>query len=389
MTRGLRVLIVGAGLTGLALARALHARGCVVELVERRPRGEAGGAGILLTGNAVRALHGLGLDREVIAASLRVSALRFTDERERELFRVDLAARPDWPPFVSIAREALQRVLLEAASPLVPRFGVAPVSIAQQDGGVEVAFDDGSRGAYALLVGADGVHSWTRQRLFGAESVQPIAGYHGWRFVAPCPGRLREPQYMIGNGRTLLLHALPGGQVYCGAGPVHLGARDAGGDDGEEEDGGELERLRSAFSEFGGAAREVLDGVTASTRLIPTRYYHLEQRPWSNGRCVLIGDAAHACAPTLAQGGAMAFEDAFVLAELLSRADEIGVEAALAAFELRRSARVAQVQRASLARMHANHPLEPHALAVRNAVFGTVGAAQLVAAWAPLMQGFD
>jgi 2-polyprenyl-6-methoxyphenol hydroxylase-like FAD-dependent oxidoreductase len=373
MARVTRALIAGAGLAGLALARRLHALGWHVDVIERWRAPAAHGAGILLTGNALRALEGLGLAGAVLALGRRVSVVRFTDERERELFRVDVGAQPGWPPFVSLRRETLLRLLLDAAQPIVPRFGVTIAELDVQPDSVAVACSDGTRAHYGLVVGADGVHSRLRQQLFGVEAAQPIAGFCGWRFVAPCPLGLADPQYMLGNGRTLLLHPLPEGEVYCGAGPVS----EAG-----LARGSELERLRAAFAGFGGAARAVLDSAREGA-LIPSRYFHVEQRPWHRDRCVLIGDAAHACAPTLAQGGALSFEDALVLGELL--AAEPDVEAALFAFEARRAPRVAMAQSLSLARMLANRPCDPHALAVRNAVFARVGAEQLIAAWGALI----
>lgn len=370
-----RALIVGAGLGGLAAAVRLRALGIATEIVERRAGAEAHGAGILLTGNATRMLEELGVARAVLEHGRRVRAVRFTDERGSALFDLDCEGR-EWPAFVSIRRDALQALLLRALHPLAPRWGTTVAAIEQRADEALVSFSDGSRGVYGLVVGADGVHSSLRTLLFGVEPARPIAGFHGWRFVASCPSGLEHPQYMLGNGRTLLLHPLPGSEVYCGAGPV-AGA--------ESSDGSELERMRRAFAGFGGAAAQVLQALDAETPLIATSYWHVEQRPWHAGRCVLIGDAAHACAPTLAQGGAMAFEDAFVLGESLHGGGD-DLAAALATFERRRAPRVAQVQAASLSRMAANRPADPRAVAVRNAVLRKLGASQLLGAWSPLME---
>jgi 2-heptyl-3-hydroxy-4(1H)-quinolone synthase len=370
------VLIIGAGIAGLALARKLTLCGIEAEVVERDAHGEAQGAGLLLTGNAVRVLDGLGLKPRLAAQARPVRSIRFTDERERRLFELDLAQRRGWEPFFSIARAGLQQILLEAAQPVVPCWGTTLVSMQPAGEEVEVRLSDQSRRRYRLVVGADGVQSQLRAVLFGAPAPEPIAGFHGWRFLAPCPEGLDAPRYMLGNGRTLLLHPLPDGLVYCGAGPVSDGALNGAS---------EHERMRSAFEGFGGLAREILARVDCATRLIRTRYWHVEQRPWHAGSCVLIGDAAHACAPTLAQGGAMALEDAWVLGELLRARSALGE--ALAAFESRRAARVARVQALSLERMAANRPLDARALALRNSVLSRIGAPRLLDAWRPLMEG--
>jgi FAD-dependent urate hydroxylase len=369
-----RALIVGAGLGGLAVALRLRALGIAVDVVERRPGAEAHGAGILLTGNALRMLRQLGVAHAVLERGLRVRVVRFTDDAGGELFHID-CARGGWPEFVSIRRDALQQLLLSALAPLAPRWATTALAIEEHASDVEVAFSDGGSGRYGLVVAADGVHSQLRAQLFGAAPAQPIAGFHGWRFVAPCPPDLPHPQYMLGNGRTLLLHPLPGSEVYCGAGPV--GAPAQGG-------GSELERMREAFEGFGGPAAHVLSRLDDGAALIPTSYFHVEQRPWHRGRCVLIGDAAHACAPTLAQGGAMAFEDAVVLGESLRNGRDL--EAALHAFERRRAPRVLEVQAASLSRMAVNRPGDARGVAVRNALLRKIGAAQLLGAWSPLME---
>jgi 2-polyprenyl-6-methoxyphenol hydroxylase-like FAD-dependent oxidoreductase len=375
--RSRRVLIVGAGIAGLALARRLLSLGLEVELIERSTSNEAHGAGILLTGNAVRVLEGLGLGPVVAQQGRPVQSVRFADERDRCLFELELAAQPRWPVFLSIQRAALQQILLDAARPATPRWATTIVSLKQAGDEVDVLLSDGRRCRYGLVVGADGVHSQTRGMLFGAPAPQPIAGFHGWRFLAPCPKGLDAPCYMLGNGRTFLLHPLPEGLVYCGAGPVHDAALAGASEHG---------RLHKAFADFAGHAGEVLSRLHASTRLIPTRYWHVAQRPWHVGSCVLIGDAAHACAPTLAQGGAMALEDAWVLGELLA-AQRTPLGEALVAFEARRAPRVQRVQALSLERMAANRPLDARALALRNSVLSRIGAAQLLDAWSPLMEG--
>lgn len=376
MTTTRRVLVVGAGLAGLAVTRGLRALGADVELVELRSEFAEPGAGLLLTGNALRALDALRVGAAVRAAGRAVRTVRFADAEGRDLFHVDVAGRRGWPDFVSIHRAELQRALLESGTPVRPRLGLTVEALEPDGARVDVRFSNGASDSFDLVVGADGLRSRVRELLFGAAPLEPIAGFTGWRFIAPCPAELRDPLYVLGNGRTLLLHPLAGGDVYCGAGPVEVGAPCTRGS--------ERERLRAAFAGFGPPARAVLDGVGDATPLIPTQYWQLERAPWHRGRCVLVGDAAHASAPTLAQGAAMAFEDACVLCELLAEGRD--VEPVLQAFDRRRRDRVESVQRESRARMEANRSLEPARLELRNQVLRKVGASQLTAAWGPLME---
>jgi FAD-dependent urate hydroxylase len=369
------VLIVGAGIAGLALGRKLLAAGVDCTIVDRRGSAALTGAGLLLTGNAVRVLEALGVGGPLHARGARVERVSFTDDRQRPLFEVDCAARPAWGAFLSIERAALQATLLEGDPQVQPRWGVTVAAVSERDDAVRATLSNGSAIDCDVLVGADGVGSDTRRAALGLPAVEPIADFHGWRFLAPCPAGLDAPQYMLGNGCTLLLHPLRNGKVYCGAGPVWLpnAAEDR-----------EPPSLRKVFGAFGGFAPEVLSHAGSAA---PTRYWHVDLPTWTTRRCVLIGDAAHACAPTLAQGGAMALEDALVLGTALAAVEDEDVATTLALFEQRRRPRVVLAQQRSLQRMSANKPMSAREIALRNAILANIGATQFLDDWTPLMEG--
>lgn len=373
-----RVLVVGCGLAGLAVARGLRARGIDVDAVELRRELCEPGAGLLLTGNAVAELDALGLGRGVRSAGRVVETIAYADEHGAELFRLDVAGRPGWADFVSIHRKALQAILLGDEKPVWIRLGVGPETLDLRATGVRVRFTTGESDDYDLVIGADGVRSRVRELAFGNAAADAIPGFAGWRFVTRCPPELSTALYMLGNGRALLLHPLAGGEVYCGAGPVDTGVT-AGPHDGDD-----LARLRAAFCDFGGPAKSVLENVDEGTTLIPTLYWQTSRPTFVRGRCVLIGDAAHTCAPTLSQGAALAFEDAAVLCALIASGSDL--DASLRAYEARRAPRIEPVLRESRARMEANRAVDPARLELRNQVLRKLGANQLAAAWAPLME---
>lgn len=380
--RPLEVLVVGAGLAGLALCVGLGRLGARITLVEHAPALDDAGAGLLLTGNGLRVLDAFGLGAQARTAGRRVDAVRFADASGAERFRLPI--RDPWPEFVSLHRARLRRILLEAARPIEPRWGVRVDRLEPVADGVGAALSDGEGRRFDLVVGADGVHSATREGLFGGAGAAAIEGFRGWRFVSPAPDLLPDPVYLLGNGRTLLLHPLAEGDVYCGAGPVACAAGSLGADaDSGAESGAERAALLEAFSDFGGPARAVLDALDDSIRLIPTVYWEVDLPRWTRGHCVLVGDAAHASAPTLAQGASMAFEDAAVLCEELARGGP--VPEALVRFEGRRRPRVVATQREARARMEANRPVSPRGLAVRDQVLRRFGRMQLEAAWGRLM----
>ena len=370
----IRVAIVGAGLAGCALAVGLRRIGARVLLLEkRRQLSTHDGAGILLAGNATRALDLLGCGEALRKLGHPVGELIFADQHDAPLFELN-CRRGDWPEFL-VARHALVRDMLLRFAAIQPRLAISVEAIQNTIPPI-LELSDGTRLECDLLVGADGVYSQVREELFGGGEPAAIGGYQGFRFITKCPPSLDAPRQLIGNGATLLLYPLPNGEMYCGAGPVSPQRW--------PKNATSLEAIRKIFSDFRGIAREVLDTLDDSVRLIPTRYWNVEQTPWVNGRSVIIGDAAHASAPTLAQGGAMAFEDALVLSEELAATPDI--ELALRAYELRRRPRVEPAQRAALQRMDANRQISSHEHRMRNAASRRFGSHTLERLWGGLIE---
>jgi 2-polyprenyl-6-methoxyphenol hydroxylase-like FAD-dependent oxidoreductase len=321
----MRVLIVGAGVAGLALARALHERAIAAEIVERMPAWESTGAGLYLPGNALRALDELGIGAEVAVLAHPIERQRILDHHGRLLADIDVGRF--WKGVggcVAIPRAALHEVLRRATAEVPVRLGTSLTDV--EDGGApRVSFSDGSSGSYDLVVGADGVHSTVRRLALGG----PPANYVGqasWRFVVDGFHDITDWTAMLGRGRTFLTVALGEGRVYCYADvntsdPAHSARED----------------WRESFANFADPVPRLLDQA-ADAYFAPIE--EVTPPAWAAHRVVLVGDAAHASSPNMAQGAAMAFEDALVLAELLT---EPGDEA-LAAYQDRRRARVTWVQ---------------------------------------------
>jgi 2-polyprenyl-6-methoxyphenol hydroxylase-like FAD-dependent oxidoreductase len=148
-----RILIVGGGIAGLALARALREQGIVAEIIERTASWPVGGIGLYLPGNGVRALGTLGLADTVLARAVRMSHQRILDHAGRHLAKIELAQL--WKrvgPCVGVARHDLHRILLDGTAGVPLRLGATVTTLSQQDGEVNVVFSDGSTGTYALVV---------------------------------------------------------------------------------------------------------------------------------------------------------------------------------------------------------------------------------------------
>jgi FAD-dependent urate hydroxylase len=352
------VLIVGGGIAGLALAPMLKRIGVAVEVIEREPAWRSAGTGIYLPGNAVRALGVLGLEAQVASRAVEIARQRFYDHRGRLLFDVDVAEL--WRavgPCLAVHRAELHTLLREAAGDVPIRSGLAVKRVAQRDGIVSVEFNDGTSGEYDLVVGADGIHSAVRRLTFEPSAVPRPVGQVGWRFLAPLPLRVTTWSVMLGRRSTFLTIPIGGDCVYCYCDVVSNSIRDT-------LERAPRARLNELFAEFAEPAATLLD---AATDMHVSTIEEVALDRWTRERVVLIGDAAHATSPNMAQGAAMALEDALVLTDCLRKISAI--PDAIAAFEARRRPRTDWVRAQTHRRDHTRY-LPP---AIRDNVLRVLG----------------
>jgi len=333
-----KILIVGGGIAGLSLATALGRHGFAPELVERRPAWPTAGAGIALHANAGRMLRTLGLGEAIARAAATLPCFSFHDQQGGLLCQTDLADMwGETGPCMGITRIRLQEILATAAGNAKHRLGVAVTALAREADRVWVSFSDGSSGGYDLVVGADGIYSTVR-----GLTVSPVppayAGLMSWRSMIPArPPGLTHLMVLMGEGCFFGLVPVGGGGTYGFAG--------IGGKRFDDPPAGRLERFRRRFAGFGGPVPAYLAALQHDEQLYVSPIEWVEPGRWRDGRVVLIGDAAHAAPPHMGQGGAMAMEDAVVLAEVLASAST--VEDALEAYETRRRPRAGWVQQQS------------------------------------------
>ena len=333
------ILVVGGGVAGLTTAAALDRYGFTTELVERQQAWQALGAGFLVQPNGMRMLGSLGLAAGVENAGAVVRRWQFCNEQGEVLSEIDLETLwGDAGPCVGIERPNLQRALLPGVANVRCRLGTSVISLEQDDRRVSVGFSDGSTGDYDLVVGADGIRSTVRALTLTA-AVPSDLGAMNWRSIAPIrPAGLSALQIHLSEGCVFGLVPMGAGRTYAFAYVIEQRFHDPLE--------GRLARLRSRFATFGGRVQEYLASLERDDQVICSAMEWMECEKWHLGRVVLVGDAAHASSPMMGQGGCMAMEDAYALAEEL-RASAT-VQNALASYVSRRKPRVEWVQHQSM-----------------------------------------
>ncbi|MFJ1931096.1 FAD-dependent monooxygenase [Kitasatospora sp. NPDC088160] len=344
MTSPLRVLVHGGGIGGLTLATALAKRGHHVDVAELRDQLEALGVGIIQPSNALHVMREIGVLDDCLAAGFEWEVLTICDPTGATLAKIPQPRMGDAPSNNGIPRPALAQVLATAATRAgaTLRFGTTIADLAEDADGVDATLTDGHRDRYDLVVGFDGIGSPLRKRLYGEKYAPEYTGFANWRVTLPRSPEVQGVVMSTGNLKAkALLTPITDDLMYLGS--VFAEAEDFRPDPGHAH-----EQLAERLAGFGGPIAEALAQVTDPSAVVYSRISQVSvEEPWHVGRIALAGDAAHASTPHLAQGAAMAVEDALVLAQSLDAAE--AVPAALAAWEERRRPRAMWVQALSRA----------------------------------------
>ncbi|MGE7434376.1 FAD-dependent monooxygenase [Kitasatospora sp. NPDC001175] len=344
MASSLRVLVHGGGIGGLSLAIALARRGHTVEVAELRAELDALGVGIVQPSNALHVMRELGVLEQCLEAGFEWEVLTVCDPAGNTLAGIPQPRMGGVPANNGIPRPALAGVLGRAAAEtgVRIRFGTTIAELADDGSGVDAVLSDGSKGRWDLVAGFDGIGSPLRRRLYGERFRPEYTGFANWRVTVPRQPEVRGVVMSTGNpAAKALLTPITGELMY-------LGAVSAEAEGFRSDPERAHEQLAERLAGFGGPVAEALAQVTDPRAVVYSRISQVTvDAPWHVGRVVLAGDAAHASTPHLAQGAAMAVEDALVLAQSLDAVD--GVPAALAAWEERRRPRAMWVQNMSRA----------------------------------------
>ncbi|MFN3994002.1 MAG: FAD-dependent monooxygenase [Tabrizicola flagellatus] len=351
---GQSATVVGAGVAGLAVARALALHGAQVTVLEKADAIREVGAGLQISPNGACVLRALGLQAALDAASIRAEAVQLIDGPTGEtVTRLDLARLRPGQGYHFLHRADLIALLLSAAQEagVTLRLLSRVESVVLSGPRPVVVLDGGERIETPLLIGADGLHSQIRAALNGPGTpffTRQVA----WRAVLPCePGAAPVAEVHMGPGRHLVSYPLRAGAL---RNIVAVEERAKWAEESWTLRDDPMD-LRLAFAGFSPRVRAWLDRVEDPWLwgLFRHRLAETWVRPMGQGGVAILGDAAHPTLPFLAQGASMGLEDAWVLADSLARHDTPA--GALAAYQAARRPRTARIVAAANANARAYH----------------------------------
>ena len=349
MTKPLRIAIVGAGMGGLAAAAALRRVGIEIAVYEQAAQFARIGAGIQIGCNAMKVLRELGLEQRLRAQSFYPRSWNNRDWRTGEV-KFDMifgesAERKFGAPYLLAHRGDLHAALASAVPSECVRLGHKLVGLDETGDGVRLSFANGVTSDADALIGADGVHSLVRDLLFGASPVN-FTGRIAYRTTYPAAlldGQgIDDCTKWWGEDRHIVIY-----YVKPDRSEVYFVTSQPEPDFTIESWSakGDVRELRAAFEGFHSQVTKVLAACPDVHKWAIVDRHALKR--WADRNVTLLGDACHPMTPYMAQGAAMAIEDAAVLSRCLDGVERDGVADAFRRFEATRRERTARVQQTS------------------------------------------
>lgn len=364
--KGQAVTILGAGIAGLTLARALAQRGARVTILEQSTALGEVGAGIQIAPNGTAVLRALDLGGALAASGMQANAVRLLDGRNGAgVVTLDLTRRSLDRDYFFLHRADLIDLLARDLGAQI-EFGVQVASVDLSGDMPVMILKDGTRRAAGILIGADGIHSRLRAAL-NSDDQAVFTGQVAWRATIPGEGAKagHAVEVFMGAGCHLVSYPLRGGRL---RNIVAVQERRAWVDESWSKSANPAD-LRAAFAGFCPKVQDWLAQVEQASEW--GLFRHPIAAHWGRvlpkGAAFILGDAAHPTLPFLAQGACMGIEDAWVLAETLGAYPD-----ALGHYQALRASRVARIIAAANANAR-NYHLSGVARMVGHSALRTLG----------------
>ncbi len=330
-----KILIVGSGLAGLTLAVIFKKSGINVDLIETSNHLEPDPMGMLLYPQSLTILRELGLNQEV-ESGYRIQKGLLTNEKGKVLGELNLnSTRGKYGDIISLFKSTLHQSLLGYLDKESVQLNTEVDTINNHRHGAEVTFSNGLSKEYALVIGADGIHSSMRERVFPQAKVK-ASSHKAFRFVLEGVSLDNHSvTEMWGSGKRFCYAPMGGERVYCYGMFDKTCCDYASGLPRNEY-------LQSIFSELRGQGGEMISQLSDKNKIILSQIKNVYLDKWFKKRVVLIGDAAHGISPNLGLGGALAMEDAARLSQQLIFSNQL--KQGLKSFEKAQKRRVRSIR---------------------------------------------
>lgn len=363
----MRVLVVGAGIGGLAAAVGLQRAGHEVVVFERAAALAElpAGGGFHLWVNSMRALQALHLAEQAEGVGAPIEQTEFWSSAGRLLgvWPVGQIGRAFDVVNLGVRRKDLHHLLAETVGDGAVRTGARCTAVEQGGDGVTVHLADRSSEHGDLLIGADGIRSTVRSQLWGERPAR-YAGYTQFQgIIAASEDALPAgvERVVFGRGARVVLHHVGADRHLFWACIVYGPPR------GRGRTGNEKAVLQERFAGWPPPIGAVITATPEPEITWVDVYDRPPFRSWGQGRVTLLGDAAHPMTTNLGQGASQALDDAVVLVDCLARLAD--APAALRAYEARRSARTAPLVKQSWRIARLGSLRGPFTCAVRDVIF--------------------
>lgn len=317
-----RILIVGAGLAGLALCRFLDKERFEVDVVEKREAFHNLGFAIVLMPTGVRALRELGFSQASIRAlGVTIQGTQVWDKEGKPLSKTDfLPFIRKFDDYLVVSRDKLYRLLKTDLPTTHIHFNLQPVTFLQKRSSVVVTLSDQTTQEYDLVVGADGVHSSVRKHLFPKANTQDTGLTFIWSWVPKKSIRVPPAQGIMDHEGAGI------GFFDCGD-PTRICVYlyKPTSVEPSQKDTSVVERRiwQETLKDFTAYAPDILQHLPDSKYMHENRDRHLALKDLYKGRMALIGDAAHVRTVFAGSGSGSALEDAVILGNQLNTAKTI------------------------------------------------------------------